>query len=112
MLLLFIVLMILVVFAVGATLGAWWGINIYPIMRAPHDDRYAIQYREGEWLWLKDSSSREVLVYTTVVDAQSGLDRWLRQNPEYLGHCRIVQWRAITTADRTPVEDSSRSNRT
>lgn len=92
-----IALVVLVVFAVGAIIGAWWGISVYPNLASRQGERFAIQYQEGEWLWLKDSHSREVLVYPTQGDAQAGLDRWLRQNPEYLGHCRIVQWRPISS---------------
>jgi hypothetical protein len=80
------------VFGAGILLGAWWGISVYPRLKAREGPQYAIQYQEGEWLWLKDSSRKEVLVFMSESEAKLALDSWLRRNPEYLDHCRVVPW--------------------
>lgn len=85
-------LAVILAFALGLVLGAWWGVSFYPRIQASEGPQYAIQYQEGEWLWLKDDARTEVRVFHSEAEAKLGLDAWLRRNPEYLGHCRVVPW--------------------
>jgi len=101
-----VILAVITVFGAGILLGAWWGISVYPRLKAREGPQFAIQYKEGQWLWLKDSARKEVLVFKSEGEAKLELDSWLRRNPEYLEHCRIVTWNPLNDPAHPSEPDS------